>query len=97
MHGMNIESRGTLARIKPRLRSNTRRLVVQGNCLKIYFALCLCPVVAEASEEEPGAAASNSDTTAVRMVRSLSSAARAEHIHVGSCLWPAHRYLPALL
>lgn len=75
---MNIESRGTLARIKPRLRSNTRRLVVQGNRLKIYFALCPCPVVAEASQEEPGAAASNSDTTAARLVRRLSSAARAD-------------------
>lgn len=66
MNGMNIASCGTLARIKTRLRSNTRRRVVQGNCLKIYFALCPRLVVAESTEEEPGATAPNSNTTAGR-------------------------------
>lgn len=64
MDDMNIERCGTLARTKTRLRSNTRRHVVQGNCLKIYFALCPCLVVAENTEEEPGATALNINTTA---------------------------------
>lgn len=61
MDGINIEGHGTLARIKTRLHSNTRRLVIQGSCLKIYFALCLCPVVAETSVEEPEAVDPNSN------------------------------------
>lgn len=51
---MDIENCDTLAAIKPRIGSNTRRLVAQRNFLKIYLTLCPCPVLAETCEEDSG-------------------------------------------